>query len=256
MPFRTKDFALFLAVVAFLVIGITSTVKGDLAVRNQSASVASFDADTNDVIYEAAPLDTPVDARPSRLAALKEKISKLVLTVPEEVVEEVPVAEPEETSVPGSVNTCPGYSKLSLNWSAQGLQFDVAEGARLIYRTIDSPDTVNELGEVVPGTPSREVVLQLPLRNFASASNTCIPSDVVGIALDGSLIRNNEHTLYQVFGAETVVGYSLDGFPIYGLSSAKTDECGGMMAGGSYRYYLSADREGVLGCYASTPVRI
>lgn len=255
MPFRTKDFTLFLLVVAFLVIGITSTVKNNITVKNQGASVISYDENT-EVVFEAAPLEPVVDERPSRLAALKEKISKLVLTVPEVVVEETPEETVVENTTPGSINVCAGYTKSALNWSAKGLEFDVAEGARIIFRTIETADTTNELGEVIPSAPTREVVLQLPLRTFASGSNSCLSNDVVGIALDGSLIRNNENKLYQVFGSETVVGYSLDGFPIHGLSTTKTDECGGVMVGGAYRYYLSAEREGVLGCFASVPVRI
>jgi hypothetical protein len=68
------------------------------------------------------------------------------------------------------------------------------------------------------------VVLQLPLP-FGPQGKTCLSYDVVGVALDGSLIRNNEHSLYQVFGSETLIGYALDGFPIYGLNKSSAARC-------------------------------
>jgi hypothetical protein len=69
-------------------------------------------------------------------------------------------------------------------------------------------------------------------------------------------MRNNELALYTVFGPDTLVGYSLDGFPIYGPSTVATDSCGGAMVGGVYRYVLSAERPGLLTCFAATPARL
>jgi hypothetical protein len=84
-----------------------------------------------------------------------------------------------------------------------------------------------------------------------------LPTDVVGIAQDGSLIRESEMALYGVFGGETLVGYALDGFPIYGSNpGAATDHCGGMMVGGQYRYYLSPERDSVINCFAGVPVTL
>ena len=60
--------------------------------------------------------------------------------------------------------------------------------------------------------------MQLPVRNIPSGGTTCISTDVIGIATDGSLIRNNEAGVYGIFGANTLVGWALDGFPIYGSS--------------------------------------
>ena len=89
------------------------------------------------------------------------------------------------------------------------------------------------------------------------AGASCLSSDIVGIALDGSLIRNGEHTLYSIFGAETLVGYALDGFPIYGAIGAPvTDNCGGTAMAGEYRYYLSSERTGVIGCFSGESVTL
>jgi hypothetical protein len=259
MPFRTKDFFVFLLTVAFLVVGITATVQSDIAKRSSDSSLSALVVSSEEVTYEAV-LDDAVDMdRPSRLSSLRDKIASLVLDEPVEEVVVPDVVVEEEVVVPGAVLYCSRFSTTAPAWQATGLKFEVVEGARLVYRevagipavTISASGTVS----VIPAL-TREVVLQLPLRAAPLATKTCIHTDVVGIATDGSLIRNNEQALYRVFGAETLVGYALDGFPIYGVSAAETDECGGSTASGEYRYYLNAEREGVLGCFGGVPVTI
>lgn len=258
MPFRTRDFALFLLTVAFLVVGITSTVHRDLVVENNLASVAAADDNSSEVIFKATVPETEADARPSRLAALREKIADLVLSpVPEEEVPEVAVTEEEEeTTTPGAVLLCSGYKEQFVSWQPQGLKFEVVEGARLVYREGAPVSQVNELGETIVGLPTRTILTQLPLRSFPSPTKTCLSSDIVGIALDGSLIRNAEYSIYAIFGEDTLVGYALDGFPIYGATAGKTDSCGGSAVSGNYRYYLSTEREGVLGCFSGDPIAL
>ena len=256
MPFRTRDFALFLLTVAFLIVGITSTVHTDLIGENNMASVAVFE-ESESVTYEAALPEEIADPRPSRLASLKEKIAGLVLSpVREEVIEEPAPENEEVVEVAGEILLCSNYSApKSVSWQPQGLKFEVVEGARLIYREgAVAPATVNELGETVPGLPIKTVLLQLPLRSFPVSAETCLSSDIIGVALDGSLIRNTEQSLYTIFGADTLLGYALDGFPIYGTNeSMKTDSCGGATVAGSYRYYLSTERAGMISCFGGEP---
>ncbi|OGG65821.1 hypothetical protein A3I99_00035 [Candidatus Kaiserbacteria bacterium RIFCSPLOWO2_02_FULL_45_11b] len=255
MPFRTRDFTLFLLAVAFLVVGITATVEEDLSSRSQSAAVVSFATDTEVASYEAVVPPAREVPRASRLAELRAKIADFVFPETPVVEEEVVVEETEEVPVvPGSIVLCGNYHTINPAWSPAGLQFEIVEGARLVYRETEKA-VVDEFG-VSSVMPEREVVAQLPLRGAPQASKSCIPTDVVGIALDGSLIRNNEHTLYRVFGEETLIGYALDGFPIYGLSSRNSDECGGVAMSTGYGYVLSTEREGVLGCFSGAPVSL
>ena len=119
----------------------------------------------------------------------------------------------------------------------------------------DAAFSRNVVSRETVGTTTVSVVrVTLPkLATLVSAKN-CIPADIVGIALDGSLIRNNEYKVYGVFGEGTLVGYALDGAAIYGqTSSLATDACGGTVIDGVYRYYLSDERDGILGCYSGTP---
>ena len=79
---------------------------------------------------------------------------------------------------------------------------------------------------------------------------------MVGVALDGSLIRNTEYPVYAIFGSESLIGYALDGFPMYGLSTDVVDQCGGKSVDGQYGYYLRPDQTVVLDCFFGKPVSL
>jgi hypothetical protein len=262
MLFRTRDFLLFLLTTAFLVIGIASTIGIDLSVARQKASLISFGENSGEeVIYQAFLSETPPDTRVSRISELKDKVAtflslnKIIVVEPEEIVVEEDGVEVTEE---GTILTCQNYQKSNVFWSPNDLKFEIAEGARIVYRYVP-PDVAVDVStstEIVNDFQMRDVVLQLSLRTSPSGKKNCLNTDVVGIALDGSLIRNTEQSLYGVFGETTLIGYALDGFPIYGLSAKKADSCGGLVFEGEYRYYLSIDREGVLGCFSGEPTQI
>jgi hypothetical protein len=263
MLFRTRDFLLFILTIAFLVVGIASTIGIDLSAARQKAALITFSDSNEVVIYSAVLPETPSDTRSSRLAELKDKVLNFLDShddiLQEAEIEEVVTTEDivDDEFVVGQVMLCPGYTRLATNWQTSGLKFEIVEGARIVYRenTAVVPSlTSTTSDQSLPNVP--DVVVQLPLRTAPLANKTCLASDVVGIALDGSLIRNNEHTIYQVFSETSLVGYALDGFPIYGLSTQKTDNCGGTMAAGDYRYYLSSERDGVVGCFSGVPTSI
>jgi hypothetical protein len=264
MLFRTRDFLLFLLTVAFLVIGIASTIGIDLSVARQQAALVSFNQGSGEeVIYQAVLPEAAPDTRVSRITELKDKVAAFLgvnKDVFVETEEEVVVEEVVAAADLGSIQTCSNYAPLNVAWSPSNLNFEIVEGARIVYREVATPAIVpvptSTSTEALPIFVARDVVLQLPLRTAPLANKTCLSSDVVGIALDGSLIRNNEQGLYGVFGESTLIGYALDGFPIYGLSKQAADSCGGSMSSGEYRYYLSSEREGILGCFSGVPTQV
>jgi hypothetical protein len=266
---RTRDFLLFLSAVFFLSSSIAATMVADtigLAGSQAGAVRVATEADIPPpVVPMGALLGEPstID-RAANLAAMRERLAALDLgAAPVSVTEApaLPVGESMDT-LPDAVTdlqTCTTYSEVA--WADMpGVQFRIAEGARLLYRTLapaSAPvitDTPGTSSAPVSEVPAEVVLAQLPVRELPMPSPTCIPHDVVGVALDGSLIRNDETALYSVFGPDTLVGYALDGFPIYGTSGLPTDDCGGMVVGGTYRYYQSAERKTVLNCYAAVPV--
>jgi hypothetical protein len=185
--------------------------------------------------------------REEKLAAMREKVShSLASALPQPSEEQALPVEVLVDEVGEEIelveNRCNTYLPYQGTWETNGLTFSVVEGARLLQREV--------------GTSSIETVLQLPLGTFPLVTKNCIASDVVGIALDGSLIRNEEVSLYSVFGEETLIGYALDGFPIYGVSDTLLDVCGGVTREGHYQYNLSKDRPYVLGCFSGAPISL
>lgn len=253
--FRTRDFLLVFGAVVFLLVAIgTTIVSKQVGTREQSAAI-EFSAVPDQSYVAELPSDKTF-SRSERVAEMRRKIAEagnIAVAAPETAEDEV-VASAVETEVLADTTVvatrlqqCPNYAAYTGVWSPQGITILTSEGARVVYKTVPS---------VVPGTEmSKQVVLQLPLYPIQTTP-TCLLNDVVGIAQDGSLIRNHEVGLYGVFGEQTLIGYALDGFSIYGTSGQSTDACGGTVVAGEYRYYLSDTRETVLNCFSATPVNL
>lgn len=248
MFFRTKHLVILIATILLCIVSSVSywtiTSQGGL---NNSASVivAGFSDTEVDYMVDKTQAVDINQKKKERLDQLSKKIAELDISkiTEEEVIAEVVDKDEQndqnESSVT-SIQLCSGYRVHNGPWSSSGLKFEVVEGARLLTRE----------GGVVP-----EVILQLPIYTNSLENRKCLETDVVGIAMDGSLIRNSDYTVYSIFGSETIIGYALDGFPIYGLSNdIKSDICGGVQSGGGYGYYLSEDREGVIACFSGNPV--
>lgn len=259
---RTRDFVVFMLLLMALFAGGGAVTVFELGTRSAQVGAVAVAVDPQAVPIvekEAVVVEAPEIDRPGLLAAMREKVAARIgefgEVVPTE--SEPPVVAGEDAPEPASaapLQLCATYSQVG--WADMlGMQFREAEGARVLYRTVPAPVEMDS----ATGTSSEpavveQILAQLPLRSQPLPSPTCIPQDVIGVALDGSLVRNNEVGLYRVFDADTLIGYTLDGFPLYGVSALPTDDCGGTMVGGTYRYYLSAQRDTILQCFAGVPV--
>jgi hypothetical protein len=255
---RTRDYALLLATITFLVVGITTTVltKGGFSgVGGMTASV--FEATEEPTSYEAIVSEKVEPSREGRIASLREKIAKLGLSEvdtspePEEVPATVPEATEEETEAIAE-QTCSYYGLFASAWNPSGLLIEEVEGGRLVYREVTNDATGSSTVPVV----KKDIALQLAVRSVPLPTQHCIPSDVIGIATNGALIRNGEVAMYSEYGPNMLIGYALDGFPMYGASSAQTDVCGGMMVSGQYRYVVHSDRDTIITCFAGIPASL
>lgn len=250
--FRTRDFVLIFVTVVFLVVAIGVTLVRQYFGGGEGEPVVAF-VDTLEQEFTAELVEKAPLSREERVAEMRRKIAEggeLTLSSPEvaaAVSPEEDVMEEVSTVPEPGVQKCPGYSTYRGYWSPQGVHIELAEGARIVYRTL-------EQAPVGTTTATKDILVQLPAYPVYTGS-VCLPSDVIGIAQDGSLIRNDEVGLYGVFGEHTLIGYVFDGFPIYGVSSMKTDDCGGAVVAGEYRYYLSDERETILNCFAATPIK-
>lgn len=252
--FRTRDFFLLSTIIAFLLLGIITTID----VKNNSGWLNNLRLLDNNTEYKAVVPELKISDREQKLEEMRKKVAEsdetkylanLISAVDEESESILSDVETES----GLINKCTNYIDVKPVWSPLGLKFEIVEGARIIYREslVEAPVGGGE------NFSNREVVAQLPLRSVSSGVNKCLSSEVVGIALDGSLINNSDYTAYRIFGSETLIGYALDGFPIYGLNSEiKVDGCGGVNVDGQYRYFLAEGREGMIGCFSSEPISL
>jgi hypothetical protein len=255
---RTRDFLLIFSAIMFLLTAIGGTVFGRIHTNVQTATVIEFVTDTREEFSAEIPQSETI-SREDRLLSMRQKIADSeaqpwLEVEPEPIISEVTVSDEDEENqqdIVVGISKCSNYFTYRGVWAPQEIQSSVSEGARIFYREIivstpqDSTSSPTEL--------QQEVILQLPLYPLINTQSSCLSSDVVGIAQDGSLIRHNESGLYSVFGESTLIGYALDGFPIYGVTDVATDECGGVVLAGEYRYHLSETRDSVLQCFRATP---
>ncbi len=255
--FRTRDYALMLATITFLMVGIATTLFSQndfFGIGSMSASV--FESTEQPESYEVVVAQATEPSREERVFSLREKIARLGLAKntpePEEQVSEVLPEVTEEEADKITEKKCSYYGIHTTTWNPQGLLIEEVEGARLVYREVDGVATGSS---TIPAV-TKGIVLQLPVRSVPMPTEHCVPSDVIGIATDGSLIRNSEVSVYSVFGPSTLVGYALDGFPIYGAGTNATDICGGLMVAGQYRYQINPERTTIIACFAGVPASL
>ncbi len=252
---RTRDFILFLLCVAILLLAIIGTQVWHS--WRSLPLLSMFANDTGTETDYTAEVPATEENRAGRLEELRAKVlARLGDDAREPASEPEPVpATTTPTTVPATttptvvaVQQCSSYRTLAVPWTPQTIVAENREGARVYF----------ERGLPNPLSSSTPEVIRavVSLRSWPATSPTCLPTDVIGIATDGSLMRNNELALYTVFGGDSLIGYSLDGFPIYGPSNIATDSCGGATVGGSYRYILDPNRAGLITCFAASPTTI
>lgn len=259
---RTKELLVFLGCTSFLLLAISLTLVRDGVFGGISPQVASAP-----VAVDAGPTTVAVADEVSAEPAYEEVVRSMrervlafrsaggIDTDSFILSDRVPetIEETEVDSTDSGVQLCATYQPYSRSWPA-GVEIAEREGARIVYTTVEAA----AVGTSSP-TPSvtEQVLLQLPVHNTPGAGTRCLATDVVGVAQDGSLIRNHEYGLYGIFDDATVVGYALDGFPIYGRNdSLVVDQCGGAVVSGQYGYVLQSERSAVVHCFSGVPAQI
>lgn len=257
---RTRDFLLFLISVGFLLVIITAeTARQYFARDNDGLPVATTPAFNENALSDISAEVVMHDGidRQANIERLREKLRDFIANPPEpetSLSAPPPDNKPLDTStttednapvIPTSALLCGGYLPYAGAWPNQLLSIDVQEGVRVVSAKSVEADGGNE------------VVVVLPIRTVGDpVSPSCLPTDVVAVAQSGSLIRNNEAGGYRAFPEHVLVGYTLDGYGLYGHTTKETDHCGGVMVNGEYRYYLSETRETALNCFVAPPVAL
>lgn len=264
--FRTRDFILFFTTIVFLVsaIGITLIKQSGTEARHSvllpetSEEITEIDA----VLVDAGE---PTLDRESQLERIKRKIAESgVITYSQPVEEEFSdeVKNPEEIgeeldgSIDRTVQYCANYVPGStVVWDAGTIEIREIEGIRQ-YFTTETVEVASTTSSSTDQVLKKNIKLQLPVKFAPTGSQACLANDVIGISLGGTLIKNTDVNLYSLFSSNTLIGYALDGFPIYGKGSSTLDQCGGVLVNGQYRYQLSEEINFIISCFADQPQQL
>lgn len=254
--FRTRDFLLLCAVVGFLLVAIILTLLNSLDISESPDLLFNDEIDSTTASYTAVAI-VLADERESRLEAMRRKLNDTVIEISAQpVIEEPPkILETATTSTTDTgttkpVDLCSNQRLVTMTFSTSPLLYAEIENQRVFY--INVADAL--VGSSTDQTYTKQVKFRLPSRTQTVSFSSCISSPVVAITQTGQPIRNSDYQRYQSLPEGVLIGYTLDGFELYSKSLIATDACGGVSIGGVYRYYLSAERAGVLGCFMGIPV--
>lgn len=260
MP-RKRDFILFILCIVFLVLAIGSTYL----YQNNTlpfADTISVDFSYDERSLEGAASPEVTEDRTATIARLKEKIAEgagLNQGVPNlDAIPETPEAAPVPSGT-RTVQRCTPAVDDTLriaSWPKTGVSVKAVEGVRLVSeaRVVAKQSTSSSSTSLTTiDTP----LLQLSLVQLRNPNDSCIAGEIIGVTPAGALIKNGDASLYAGFSEVMLIGYALDGLPIYGVKSdtASLDACGGESQVAGYRYYLRAEDDFMLGCYAGTPAK-
>ncbi len=259
---RTRNLAILATLVSAGTLGAAVALFDTAVLGTGQLAALGLSVSDEEKTYTASLPDSPEGfAYDERVRELRKKIAGSSLAEYQDVTVEPTVGttteegsegETEETT-DGTVvlaeKRCSLYQVSNTPWDAREIKMQVSEGARIFYRT----GATATVGSTT--TAAKEILARLPLRTSGTGSY-CVPSDVIGITENGYLIYNDDVALFASYGANALIGYALDGLPIYGASAEKTDECGGARVGGSYRYILNTNRDTVIACFAATPIAL
>jgi len=251
---RTRDFVLFIIVVLFLLFGIGTTLIYE-KFEAASGSVARVVFNQEAVVPEVAP-KTEIDERAANIARLKEKLKEgSEISVPDIDTVVTPPPPPAAESVTNRTAIyCPTLidrTELKAKWSAKTAVREV-EGARMVYESVmQVASTASGTSAALNETPR----LQLSLSQVRESQDSCLTSDVIGVTTTGALLTNDAAVRYQGVSELTLIGFALDGLPIYGMrtDTSRLDNCGGESGPLGYRYYLRSGENFMLGCFAGSP---
>lgn len=254
---RTRDLLLYVLVLVFLVSAIGYTVVSDITVAQGKAvqTITHISSDESMATVYGAVAAKDTDDRAAYIAHMRAKIANGEGEIPGAPIVFTSVDSDSygdvagEISVTRSVSWCPlpqDVHEIALNWQSSEVTVSVMDGMRLIMQGDQA---------VAEDSAASFALLQLPIMKTRNGSDTCLAHEVIGVAQDGSLIRNDEAWRFVSAGESALVGYALDGFPIYGPRADTTglDSCGGMNGGSGYQYHIRADEDFILGCFAGTP---
>lgn len=243
---------------------LTLTYGETFSVYGAPAALEVSSAGSSTIIAAANEKNTDRTSTIARLRALLSQDDTDI--VPHASVEEEQEAEPPQTepsdeseeSTETALKRCAtpdDAAHLARIWPLSDVFVIVKDGSRSIVHIVKEANVSAVATTSSSSAPAVSIqpLLDLSLYPVAHEEKACVPSEVVGVTGEGSLLFNTDAHLYLSYNSESLVGYARDGFPIYGAYTGQVDECGGYQHSTGYRYSVSPDRNFILGCYAGAP---
>lgn len=263
---RTRDLVLYVLIFVFIVSGIAFTIAHDkTSMAGKAYDLVALRIVSSEGEPEVAS-ESGID-RSANIAKLREKIEQGdgLIGAGEPVFTSVDTPEPEEdlsslfvedtetNRIEQYCNSVYPSAIVIQHWPQASVSFQVEAGIRQVIHEII---TEKVMGSSTVQETSEKILLQLPVGAFPSGVR-CLDSELIGVALDGSLIKNNETWRFRSSSPDTLIGYARDGVPIFGpgVEDTELDQCGGYVSATGYRYHVRPDESFIIGCYMGVPAQ-
>jgi len=258
---RTRDFLLYILVLSFVVIGASYTGFSGRAV----AEVQELFFTSSAPVESTAITPSASDERSTRWAELRARLAAgdgylddapPVFTSVDQTAQQLQAEAATNTPTftgTRTVTWCTGPqpSRLLANWPAQA-QLEMVEGQRVVTERVAE---MVQTGSTTETVVREEFFLSLPVRTVRSTFTSCLPDTLIGITTAGQPLLNSDAARYANVSMTQVIGYTRDGFSVYGpvADEAVLDECGGQYVAGQYQYHVRLSESFILACYAGVP---
>lgn len=260
---RTRDFMLYVLVLIFLLVAVAATWVRDPGNDGAVSYIPEFSNETTEVDVFT---ERDVDTKAARLQELKAKLASgegqlvsapPVFTSVDTVVIDAPASSTEgaEAGSP-TVRYCGAQipHPISFDWLNNATLAVLGQTARVT--AVAQVEVQN--GTTTNITIEERVLADIPLKTVRSTFDSCLPDTTIGVTGAGTYLTNTDAARYYQTSSETLIGYSRDGFPIYGPAAddAELDSCGGQYENFTYQYHVRVNEPFILGCYAGVPATL
>jgi len=256
---QTKDFFLFILTLLFLLLAIAVTLQPSRSSGLLADAVSFSDPSES---YVAVNADPGID-RNSIVDRLRSQISDSDLIwrqpeIPDSGSLTDSVAAVVSTSTDADI-TCVDYTDdilAAVTWPQDAL---VREQGGLIEVYVNesvvgtTTQVVGTTTTIVATTTVVTEVVWSKLKQLQAGESQCAASTYIGVAVDGTLLRNDAVAAYATTPTDTLIGYARDGVPIYGVYTGEVDACNGYQHPSGYRYVLTPFSTEFIGCFSNPP---
>lgn len=262
---RTRDFLLYLIVLGFLIVGAVYTGLSERTVSEMReilfTAVPAAPSSTVFTTEETISLDARRAELQARLEAGEGQLADappVFVSVDQLALQEQAEATSSLSDFSGAraVQWCSGplSSPLIARWPTNS-QLTTVEGQRVLTST---QREIVQMGSSTETVVTEETFLALPIRTVRTSFASCLTDTLIGVTIGGQPLTNEMAGQFLGAGARQAIGYTRDGFTVFGPLEDDTllDECGGQYVNGQYQYHVRVSEPFILGCYAGVPTTL